>query len=497
MLSKQFWLLLLIILLAFALRLYQLDKESLWMDEAFSVHHAQEKDLLSLLTFVSTTEAAPPGHYLLLHYWIALFGSSEFSLRFPSVLFGVLSLALLFKIVKMVFSTKIALLSVFFMSVSMIEILYSQEARLYSLFTFLSLLSAFFFLKLFLAERQKEKTVRHYLSYFLSTALALYTNYLAFFLIGVYTAVLLWHWPETKIFFKRWVAVHVFILVAALPLVPLALNQFSAIGPGASGSLETRGVPPVISQLGIAVFGLPFLGLGFLFVVLLLFKKKLLGYFHSLHIPPIFFLLVITVFSLLYVYFSFRPFTPLGLPLIRVPLTNSYFLTRHLLFLSPLLYVSFAYFIVKVSSRKIAVLSVIILLAASFFSFGAYYNTPTKAQWKEALAYIQEQTDGRPTILLDRGGFSHLFLLRYYSQYPTDVIRLTWSEKWRELQQLSAEELSKKIANADIFWLILSRNPDTDDYYKRLLDSQALLIDEKEFYQIKVYKYTRDLKRDP
>ena len=181
MLSKQFWLLLLIILLAFALRLYQLDKESLWMDEAFSVHHAQEKDLLSLLTFVSTTEAAPPGHYLLLHYWIALFGSSEFSLRFPSVLFGVLSLALLFKIVKMVFSTKIALLSVFFMSVSMIEILYSQEARLYSLFTFLSLLSAFFFLKLFLAERQKEKTVRHYLSYFLSMALALYTNYLAFF----------------------------------------------------------------------------------------------------------------------------------------------------------------------------------------------------------------------------------------------------------------------------------------------------------------------------
>ena len=87
--------------------------------------------------------------------------------------------------------------------------------------------------------------------------------------------------------------------------------------------------------------------------------------------------------------------------------------------------------------------------------------------------------------------------MRYYSQYPTDVIRLTWSEKWRELQQLSAEELSKKIANADTFWLILSRNPDTDDYYKRLLDSQALLIDEKEFYQIKVYKYTRDLKRDP
>ncbi|MBI1968624.1 glycosyltransferase family 39 protein [Candidatus Woesearchaeota archaeon] len=491
MFSKQFWLLLFVILLAFALRLYQLDKESLWMDEAFSVHHAQEKDLFSLLTFVSTTEAAPPGHYLLLHYWIVLFGSSEFSLRFPSVLFGVFSLVFLFKIVKTFFSTKIALLSIFFMSISMIEILYSQEARLYGLFTFLSLLSAFFFMKIFFAERQKEKTARHYLSYFLSMALAIYTNYLALFLIGIYTTILLWHWPETKIFFKRWAAVQVFILVAALPLVPLALNQLSTIGPGASGSLETRGVPPFISQLGLAVFGIPFLTLGFLSVVVLLFKKRLRGYFHSLHLPPLFLFLVITAFSLLYAYLSFRPFMPLGLPLIRVPLTNSYFLTRHLLFLSPLIYVSFAYFIIKASSRKIAVLSVIILLIASFFSLGAYYSTPTKAQWKEAVAYIQEQTDGHPTILLDRGGFSHLFLLRYYSQSPIDVIRLTWFEKWRDFHQLSAPELTEKIAGLDKFWLVLSRNPDTNDYFKQLLDNQAKLIDEKEFYQIKVYKYER------
>ena len=76
-------------LVAFALRLFHLDAQSLWYDEAFSVVLAWNP-LPQLLNRLATTDNHPPLHPLLLAGWMPLAGDTEFAVRLPSALAGTL-----------------------------------------------------------------------------------------------------------------------------------------------------------------------------------------------------------------------------------------------------------------------------------------------------------------------------------------------------------------------------------------------------------------------
>src|SRR3989344_9621865 len=87
-------LLIMIILLGTFLRIYHIDEESIWTDEAVSLIEA-DKDFPSLMSFLSKNEGFPFGYSLILHNWIDLFGNSEFSVRFLSAIFGIASILLM------------------------------------------------------------------------------------------------------------------------------------------------------------------------------------------------------------------------------------------------------------------------------------------------------------------------------------------------------------------------------------------------------------------
>ena len=86
--------LLAILLIGYFLRVYDLSNESIWLDEAFSIVSAK----LNLSQIFFRPETNPPLYYSILHLWINLFGDSEFSVRFPSVLFGSLSIFMVYKV---------------------------------------------------------------------------------------------------------------------------------------------------------------------------------------------------------------------------------------------------------------------------------------------------------------------------------------------------------------------------------------------------------------
>ena len=86
-----------LIILAFALRVHQLDAKSIWFDESHSLNRAS-LDLLSIASgkqiwgdrvVQDTTHV--PFYFFLLHFLIKLAGDSDFTLRFFSFLFGVLT----------------------------------------------------------------------------------------------------------------------------------------------------------------------------------------------------------------------------------------------------------------------------------------------------------------------------------------------------------------------------------------------------------------------
>lgn len=134
-----------ILFTALILRLILLN-QSLWLDEATTALVAK-MSLSDLFTKFLPGDFHPPLYYLIINQWTKLFGYSEVSLRFPSILFGVASVFIVYLIGKEFFDKKVGLIASLLLATSGLHIYYSQEARMYSLATFLVSLTVYFFLK--------------------------------------------------------------------------------------------------------------------------------------------------------------------------------------------------------------------------------------------------------------------------------------------------------------------------------------------------------------
>jgi len=464
--------LMLIILAGTVLRMYDSTTESLWTDEAFVLHHAEQQTIDGVVQAVVEREAAPPFYYVLMHFWIALVGTSEFSLRMPSVLFGIASIVMLFLVARRLFDDKTALLAAAFMSISAMHVVYAQEARLYLMFTFLVICSTYAFLRI---NEKKWMAV-----YFFVMTIAIYTNYIALLVLGIHGV---WLIVEKK-FNKRWLLVSCSVLVAALPLLPIVIAQFFGRNNGLAETLVSRGVPQVLANFGIFFFALPpILALGGIFMIA-----------RKVKISDSLFGIMIAVFSLSYVYLALRPLTVFGITLTQ-PLITSYFLVRHSLFLAPIIHVYFAHRIMQMDTRKLQALCIGLLILSNMITLSFYYSKPTKTQWREAVEFIERNMNRQDvqTVLLDTGGESNQKLLAYYTSKPYRAVPLTEHTR-KKFVQMDAVELQRTIEHEEEFFLILANNPLTKDQYKDMLDARYVRVDSVELNEIRVFYYRQPVR---
>ena len=164
--NKEFWAILIISLIAFGLRLWRLGACDFWYDEVYSVIISKN--------FLHNWN--PPVYFIILHYWMKLFGVSEFVLRFPSLVFSVISIPCLFFLGKQIFNSRVGLYASGIMCLSSFHLWYAQEARSYSLSVLLSILSTYFFYR-FLTEGKIK------LGFF----------YILFFILGFYSDISYYH----------------------------------------------------------------------------------------------------------------------------------------------------------------------------------------------------------------------------------------------------------------------------------------------------------------
>ena len=169
----------LILSVALLLRVVMLGRQSLWLDEFYSWIFAS-RDVRHVL---HSEPANPPFYFLLLHFWIRWFGTSESALRSLGIVPSLLSVWLVYHFSSRLFNRGIAYLAAIYQSVSTFQIYYAQDARCYSL-----LVSILFLATLCLWNALEEHSPRRYLyygAYALLGALALYTHYIStFFLAG-------------------------------------------------------------------------------------------------------------------------------------------------------------------------------------------------------------------------------------------------------------------------------------------------------------------------
>jgi len=202
------------VLTAFALRVCHLDFQSLWRDEVDAITFATGALPRLLSTFIRPKENGPL-YFLLLRPWIALAGDGEFSARFFSLAFGVLAIPLAYALGRRWLSPRGSMLGALLMAFSPYLIWYSQEAKMYTLITFLTMLSLYLY-----TEALAKGRWPYWVAYVVATSFCLYTHILAALIIPLEIILFVVWWPRHRARLKPWLAA---IGCVTLPYIPLAL----------------------------------------------------------------------------------------------------------------------------------------------------------------------------------------------------------------------------------------------------------------------------------
>jgi hypothetical protein len=243
---------LLILLTAFLLRLYGLGDKEMWYDEAFAVLYAEKEPASIVYGTVTPVEGAaadihPLLYYFFLHGWMGL-GQSPFVVRFPSVAFGLLSLCLVFRLARELFDPRVGLLAAALTAMSPFHIWYSQEARMYSLLCLLGLVSIYFFVRAWKADRWRYWTV-----FGLFAGLSLYVHNLAFLVLVTLDLVAVAHKKWNML--TRLVAANCVAVVMFLPWLALVPGQLAKVGQ--AYWIPRPGPTELVRTLIVFTFNLP------------------------------------------------------------------------------------------------------------------------------------------------------------------------------------------------------------------------------------------------
>lgn len=227
---------------ALLLRLVDLGTASLDMDEALSVVFAA-KPLPELIRLTVTEDIHPPLHPVLLHLWMSVAGTGEAAARFPSVLFGVATVPLIYVAGEHLESmarpgrvrtlSLVGLVGAVMAATSAFYVGYSQEARNYTAVTFLGLLSSYLLLRALPSSGWKT-----WVAYGFATGAAVYMNYTAALLLPFHLLFVVATWRSYYRAWRRWALVVLTVLIAYLPWLPFAIAQMFRINDYYAGTLQ-------------------------------------------------------------------------------------------------------------------------------------------------------------------------------------------------------------------------------------------------------------------
>lgn len=200
-----------IIILSIGLRLYGLDRQSLWFDELAEENAFQRQFLNENEIFLPDT---PPFNLFFISLVTQFFPGSDFALRMVPFTFGVISIPLFFLLGRKIFNDKIGLIAAFLLAISPFHIWYSQEARMYSLLWMLALISMIFFI-----NALHQPNIKNFTGYIISNTAGLYTNQFAVFLLVLQALYLLVFLAKNKPHLFKWVFVFGIIVLSYIPWI--------------------------------------------------------------------------------------------------------------------------------------------------------------------------------------------------------------------------------------------------------------------------------------
>jgi 4-amino-4-deoxy-L-arabinose transferase-like glycosyltransferase len=272
---RQLWLVALLTLAAFALRLTDLTARSLWLDESFSVLRAQGTwaEMVANVVWrqgIFTTDLNPPLYFALLKAWVALAGLTDFTLKLFSAFWAVLIVPLTYVLARRFFGSWAGVLAALFALLCPAYQWYAAEVRMYSMMACLGAASVYALFKA-CSPPQRGGTrgvgrLRWLAIWLIGTTLALFTHFSFIALILTQAVFLLiWALPRVRRLFaspRAWLGVIIglaVVVVGAFVLGGPTLMRMTDLASQALTGPSGRGVAVagfLQEILGAALFGL-------------------------------------------------------------------------------------------------------------------------------------------------------------------------------------------------------------------------------------------------
>lgn len=233
--SRTTFILIIILIAAFTLRIIHLGSFSLSNDELSALSRLRFDSFHDLVINGFYIDGHPGGIQVFLFYWTKLFGNSPFSVRLPFVLMGVGAVFFIFKTAKEWFGDTSGLVAASLLATLQFPLLYSRIARPYGSGLFFILLLAWIWTRL-LTEKQDRKIVGYGIAYAFANALCMYNHYFSFFLAFIIGITGLFFLNKKN--YLAYLAGAVGAVILFVPHIPITINHLSIGGVG-----EWLGVP--------------------------------------------------------------------------------------------------------------------------------------------------------------------------------------------------------------------------------------------------------------
>lgn len=430
--------LLLILLIASILRFYNLDFQSLWMDEIYTMNISSPN--FSLKEFHSEMllrEGFPYLYYILIKISYFIFGYSSVVARGFSAVVGILSVYAIYILGKELSNKKTGLIAALLLAINEYCIYVSQDARLYTLYLLISIFS-FYKLILFI----KSQSIKNTIWYGISAGLLISVNFFGFINLLSQTILVLYfifisERKLIKTFFLKSVYAAIIAILIFLPNYDMLLKLLGYkvfwVPKPTSESFELL-FKEFLGNFEMTQFIFTSLFIYYLFIV---FKEKTKNHLVvSINTPKTFSFVIYLTWSFVFIFFL----------MVKSYGEVSLILTRYFISVLPVIILVLATSISFIKNKvvqTILILVISLLTLSNLFVVKKYYFSINKAQFREAsLTVINNNPQGHEVYTSQKYWFDYYFT-REKSKLTTEI----------ELETL-LNEMASDSTKIKSFWYI-------------------------------------------
>jgi uncharacterized membrane protein len=176
-----------------------------------------------MLHTLRSTDVHPPLHHVVLWVTVRALGTGEVAVRVPSLIAATALVPLLYLVGKDIYDRRAGMAAAALGAVAPFAIWYAQEARMYALFMVFALLALWAQVRIL-----RGGGALAWVSYVLAAAALVYTQYFGILFVGVQQLALAIAVARGALPARRALAWSGMLVLLILPLMPFALDQFTA-----------------------------------------------------------------------------------------------------------------------------------------------------------------------------------------------------------------------------------------------------------------------------